>query len=112
MSRLLDIDRFTGIVETFKKDDLTGKIHIKKSQDVEGLLDLNSADRTSSNNSWRGDMHKVASIPLIFIEQWREELKAMGSANINPLARENKLFFIAKLNSRDWAKLRTKEGRI
>ena len=112
MSRLLDIDQFTGIVETFKKDDLTGEIYIKKSQDVEGMLDLNSADRTSSNKSWRGDMHKVASIPLIFIEQWREELKAQGAANINPLARENKLFFIAKLNSRDWAKLRTKEGRI
>ena len=112
MSRLLDLDRFTGIEETFTKDPMTGQVHIKKIQDVEGLLDLNLADKNNANKSWRGDMHKVASIPLIFIEQWREELKAMGAPNINPLARENKNFFIAKLNSRDWAKLRTKEGCI
>ena len=112
MSRLLDVDRFTGIVETFKKDEITGKVYVKKHQDVESLLDLNAADRSNTNKSFRGDMHKVASIPLIFIDQWREELKAMGATNVNPLARENKPFFIAKLNSRDWAKLRTKEGRI
>ena len=29
-----DIDAQTGIIETFSKDAITGKIHIKKEQDV------------------------------------------------------------------------------
>ncbi len=112
MKRLLEVDDFTGIVDTFEQDPMTGKISINKTQEVGDLLDLNQAERLSNSGSFRGDMHKVASIPLIFIDQWREELKAMGAANINPLANANKAFFVGKLNSRNWAKLRTKEGRI
>lgn len=111
MSRLLDIDNFTGIREDFHKDPITGKITIHKSQNTSELLDLNLAEQDVSN-SWKGDMHKVASIPLIIIEMWREELIAKGATNPNPLHKDNKAFFIAKINSGDWSKLRTKRGRI
>lgn len=112
MNRLFDADRFTGIREDFYQDPMTKKIHIKKSQDVVKMLDLNQAEIQSNNKSFKGDMHKVATIPLIFIDMWREELKKIGASNINPLSKENRIFFIAKINSREYSKLRVKEGRI
>jgi len=111
MKRLLDYDQFTGIKETFEKDS-NGRILIKKSQNIDSLLDLNTAEKNNNDKSFRGDMHKVASIPLIFIEMWWNELKEMGAPNPNPLAKENRAFFIAKINNSDFSKLRTKEGRV
>jgi hypothetical protein len=106
-----DYDRFTGINETYIKDEMTGKIAIKKQQHVEPILDQNKIEAID-NGSWKGDMHKVATIPLIVIDMWREELKAMGCEDTNPLSAQNRKFFYAKLNSPEWNKLRTKEGRI
>lgn len=108
MSRIFDIDPLTGIIEKFHKEE--GKIIISKTQDVENTLIHNKADR-AENTGWKGDMHKVASIPLIIADMWREELKAQGR-NPNPFCNENRPFLIAKLNNRDWAKLRTKDGTI
>lgn len=113
MSRIFDVDHHTGIVETFKKDAMTGNIEIKKFQNVDKILDANASDINSQiDNNWRGDMHKVASIPMIVIDMWREELKKQGASDTNPLAKCNKLFLIAKINSSEWSKIRTKEGRI
>lgn len=105
---LFDYDPFTGIREDFHTEE--GKIVISKAQDVESMLDHNQIDR-NNDSGWKGDMHKVASIPLIVCEQWIEELKALGR-NPNLFHESNKLWFVSKLNNSDWGKLRTKEGVI
>jgi len=54
----------------------------------------------------------MASIPPIVIVQWTEELKKHGADCINPLDAKNRKFLLAKLNSPEWNKLRTKQGVI
>lgn len=107
-----DIDAQTGIIETFSKDMMTGEIAIKKTQDVDPFLKANAVERSHQSSNWSGHWHKVASIPPIMIEIWTEELKAKGVSNPYVLAPENRKFLIAKLNSNDFSKLRTKDGRI
>ena len=107
-----DIDAQTGIIETFSKDATTGKIHIHKEQDVNPFLLHNQNEMSSQSSGFKGGWHKMASIPPIVIEMWREEMKAKGYDNTNPLASENKKFLLGKLNSPDWNKLRTKQGVI
>ena len=112
MSTFVDYDPHTGITETFHKDAMTGIIKLNKSQQTQSLTDINKRERIQSGSGWKEEFHKVASIPLIVIELWREELKAMGDRDPNPLAKSNEKWFIAKLNSNDFLKLRTKEGVI
>lgn len=112
MSKLLDFDRQTGITETFHKDEMTGKFAIKKTQDVDAIFKANMEEQNAiGNNTWKGDMHKVASIPLVIWEQWSNELKEQGKHQ-DPGHNSNRAFLIAKLNNRDFLKLRTKQGRI
>jgi hypothetical protein len=112
MAKLLDIDPVSGLVETFDQDKMTGKITVRKFQEVDTLFAENAVLRNSARSGWQGDFHKVASIPLITVEMWWEELKAKGLPNPDPFCKDNKQWLVAKLNSRDWQKLRTKEGRI
>lgn len=112
-SIILDVDKFSGVVETYEKDKMTGKVTINKTQDTSKIFAANAEEQNAiGNRSWQGDMHKVASIPLVVVEQWYNELKALGVQNPSPLHPSNKNFIIAKLNNRDFSKLRTKHGRI
>ncbi len=112
MARFFDKCEQTGIIETFEKDAMTGKISIQKTQDVDPFFEANLQKRNNSARGWAGDWHHVASVPPIQVEIWREELKAKGATDPNPLAKCNEKWLIAKLNSRDFTKLRTKTGRI
>ena len=107
-----DIDAQTGIIETFNQDKMSGKITIHKEQDVQPFLESNKREMTDQSSGFKGDMHKMASIPPIVLEMWREEMKAQGYSNPNPLAVENRVFLKLKLNSPDWNFLRTKQGVI
>ncbi|MGB0945016.1 MAG: hypothetical protein ACPGUE_21620 [Marinomonas sp.] len=107
---LLDDDHFTGIKEVFHKEG--NKITIHKTADVSKELEQNRVDAIQSRSGWKGHMHKVASIPAITLEIWREELKAKGYPDVNPLSAKNRAFLIAKLNNGDYARLRTKEGKL
>ena len=107
-----DIDVQTGIIETFSKDNLTGKITIHKEQDVQPFIKANERALAAQTTGFKGNWHKMASIPPIVIEMWREELKARGDCDPNPLAATNKKFLLGKLNSPEWNKLRTKQGVI
>ena len=110
--QLFDVDRFSGIIEHIGKD-AKGDVVIQRTQDPRSIVNANQAEMNSQvDGNWQGDMHKVASIPLIVIDQWREEMKAAGYPNPNPLATENRTFLIAKINSSEWAGLRTKQGRV
>jgi len=110
--RILDFNKQSGVIETFQQHE--GKNIIRKHQNTDAILKANSAELNgfASGNNWQGDMHKVASIPLIIVDMWREELKAKGVSNPNPLHNDNKTFLIAKINSSEWSKLRTKQGRV
>lgn len=104
MNRILDVRG--DIIETFHHDQMTGISTVKKTQDVEGYLDRNARERSNQVSGWKGDMHKVASIPLILVEQWSKEV---GCDILKP---QNRHFLMAKIKDRDYSKLRTKEGKI
>jgi hypothetical protein len=113
MSKVLfDVDRFSGIVEHIGKNDI-GQNVIQRTQNTDAIVSANRREMNSQvDGSFKGDMHKMASIPLIVIDQWREEMKRQGFPNCNPLATENRVFLVSKLNSDEWSGLRTKQGRI
>jgi len=105
-----DYNEHTGITEHFHKEG--NKITIHKTADISKELQANQMDKVEGRQGWKDAFHKVASIPLIVVEMWREELKKKGADDSNPLSARNRPFLIAKLNNRDLSKLRTKEGRI
>ena len=107
---LLDHNPYTGITEHFHKEGR--KITIHKTADISHELKANRLDMVEGRKGWKESFHKVASIPPIIAEIWREELKAKGADDVNPFSANNRPFLIAKLNNRDFAKLRTKEGKI
>lgn len=78
------------------------------SQDVEPFLDHNKATATMGHNGWTKsrDLKHVASVPLIIVEKWKNEL---GVDVFNP----NHAAAVARLlNDPDWAYLRTSAGRV
>jgi len=105
------IDEQTGIVENYSKDD-NGKIKVYQTQDVKPFVEHNKQANNAASNGFKGDWHRMASIPPIVIVMWTEELKAKGADDPNPLAVCNRKFLLSKLNSPDWNKLRTKQGVI
>ena len=106
MGKLISNDG--DVAEIYHKDNHTGQFHIQLVQDVSQYIRMNQHEFnvTEKGTSWKGGMHKVASIPEVVLAQWWKEL---GS---NPLAKENRRWLTAKLNSRDYYKLRTREGTI
>ena len=104
MEEITDING--DMVETFQYDHTSGKSVIKKTQDVAPYIDQNKVERNNQNSGWKGDLHKVASVPLVIIEQWCKEF------GCNILQTENRHLLMLKLRDRDNSKLRTKEGRI
>jgi len=113
MSKILDVDTFSGVTEFFKKDQITGQVEVKKTQDVSKIFSANTAEQNAiGNQTWKGDMHKVASIPWVIAEEWTNELKAKGAQNTSPFHQSNRAFLISKLNDYNYSKLRTKKGRL
>lgn len=108
---MYDIDAQTGIIEKYSKDD-NGKIKVYQTQDVQPFIEQNKQDKSLATQGFKGNYHKMASIPPIVVVQWTEELKARGADNTNPLDIQNRKFLLAKLNSPEWNKLRTKQGVI
>lgn len=108
---MYDIDQQTGIIEKYSKDD-NGKIKVYQTQDVKPFLEHNKKFEDANGQGFKGDWHRMASIPPIVIVMWTEELKAKGADDPNPLAVCNRKFLLGKLNSPEWNKLRTKQGAI
>jgi len=106
------LDSFDGITERFNQDKMTGDIQIITTQDVDPFFDYNKRQLDNATRGFKGDMHKMASIPPVVIEIWREEMKQAGYDDTNPLSAKNRKFLLSKLNSPDWNKLRTKQGVI
>jgi len=108
--RVIETDVYTGITEQI--DIKNGHTQIKTVQNIDDTLDVNNADRNNSGAGWKGEMHHVARIPMLMIQQWNNELKSEGANDTNIMSANNKKRFIAKLNDYNFSKLRTKTGRI
>jgi hypothetical protein len=106
------LDSYNGVTEHFNTDKMTGEVQIITTQDVDPFFEYNKAQYDNATRGFKGDMHKMASIPLVVIQMWREELKAKGADNTDPTSKPNRNFLMSKLNSPDWNKLRTKQGII
>jgi len=96
------------IIHTISHDEMTDKTTVASTQDVDPYLKANKEERESQTSITKmGDgLQKIASIPLTVIEIWRKEL---GS---DPLSQANRGWLMRKLQSPDFAKLRTRNGRF
>ena len=106
MSKPQLLDAYGDIIETMQYDDATGRTIVSKHQDVEPYLDEIARQRNQQESGWKGDLHKVATVPMVIIDQWNQEFKC------NVLLKENRHLLMLKLNDPNYSKLRTKEGRI
>lgn len=109
-SRVLDRDPLTGVTEILHYDGATDEITLELRQES-SLYDLNAAEYAAHSDygpsRWNGEMHKVASIPLV--ELWR--LQREGIIDRDGVV-TNDAAFTRVLNDRDFSKWRTKGGRL
>ena len=80
-----------------------GKVHLKKTQDISGILKDNAAMR---NVKQTGDVRKIASIPNVMIV----ELKDKHGIDLFNLNTESKKRLMRLLNSNDYKHLKTING--
>jgi len=104
MADLLDVNG--DVIEKFHYDEMEGRSVVETVQDVAPYLDQNQREKNNQSSGWKGGLHKVASIPLVLIQQWNKEY------GCNVLEPKNRHLIMAKLNDKDYSKLRTKDGRI
>ena len=109
-----EYDPNTGITEEFWYEEVPGpssdKIHIRRYQDVEGVLDLNKAQQNMDDHSGRkfskddGIFH-AARIPFAIIEKWMRE---DGFNWFTASSAERR----KKLNDRDYQHLRVRNAKL
>lgn len=106
MKRLLE--KRGDVTEIYKRDNGDSKFHIEIVQDVSKYLRKNRYDQGEfrRGSRWGKGMHKVASIPEVVLAEWWKEL------GDNPLAKHNRKWLIAKLNSNEFSLLRSRLGRL
>lgn len=114
MSILLDVDPLTGAIETMDFEEVTGKLTIARSMDLQPILDATEMVRNDASEAWRGannEMWHVASVPLIVLGDWVKEFnrgKAPADrihSSLDP--RDDwQRFFWGKLSSSDYYKFK------
>lgn len=62
--RLLSRDPVTGVETYFHYHDDRDAFTLETVQQVDDVLDANKRDYNDAQTGWKGDMHKVASIPM------------------------------------------------
>lgn len=87
-----------------------GKLVVKRTQDTTGYLEANKAEMNEAP-SWRPysntSLRRVASIPMIVVEAWMKE-----GVNIFDPSPDMQKKIAAKLNSNEYAYLRTSTGKM
>ena len=99
--RLLDENNAAGIKRFFSYNEQADTYTIRTEQEVTDLVDSNKAAANAASGNWKGDMHKVASIPLNVYY----DLKRRGILD-DPKRLK------AWLNDPDNRHFRTKHGRV
>jgi hypothetical protein len=95
-----------GIKANVHHDKDADSVTISHSQDVSGILKQNRIAREQELK--RGaEMYKVASIPAVVVMEWMKEGINVMAPNREDLKRMKK-----KLNSPDYAYLRTGGGKL
>ena len=94
------------IISTLHHDSVTDTTTISQTQDVDPYLEANKRQRDAQTSLTKmGDgLQKIASIPLILIDQWSKEI---GS---EPLHLSNRRWLMIRLNDPEYSKLRTRKG--
>ena len=100
-SRILAENPETGVVTFWHDDDATGQIIVENRVDVESVIAANKDVTNLKSGNWKGDMHQVASIPIIVYD----DLKRRGIVDDQPRFRQ-------WLNDADNRFFRTKEGVV
>lgn len=90
------------ITTKFQRDN--GRIVVVRSQDVGAYLEQNRRERNDFQKRRNEKMRKVAEIPLIVAEAWMREGINIFDNNDNKKIQQ-------KLNSNEYAYLRTSPGR-
>ena len=98
-----------GIIETEHKfDEQEQNLNTNYNKYVEPIINLNKEERNSfSGYNASRDARKVASIPLVVIYQWLAE---DGFLFTQLPQLEQTEYLRKKLNSPEWAYLKTSEG--
>jgi hypothetical protein len=88
--------------------DEVGQLVITATQDVEPILDYAKAARSDGTRGYTPsrDMRRVAVIPLVIAEKWKNEL------GVDVFNKDHQRKVAALLNDPDWAYLRTCDGRV
>jgi len=91
-----------------KHDQMEDKLHIAHSQDVSSIISSNKAafNATEKTDKW-GDWNRVASIPSVVVMAWMKE-----GINVMAPTYEDQKKIKKKLNSPEYAYLRTRKGRL
>jgi hypothetical protein len=101
------IDLSTDI-KTALKGQEGGKLVVKRTQNVEPILELNKAAQAEAAGGWRRTHGKtrryIAEIPNIVIEAWLNEGFNIFQVSEKELRK--------KLDSAEWSYLKTIPGRI
>jgi len=100
-TRLLEFDPVTRTRSVFHYDNQDETFVISTEQDVAEIVDDNKALANQHDGNWRGDMHRVASIPL---SVW-QELQRKGIA-------KDKAALRRWLNDSDNRCFRTRPGTV
>ena len=102
--RVLDYDAATGITQWFHYDDATGDVGLETQQDVGLVIESTKGafNQTDERAPWKGDVHKVASIPMVI---YHELAKISNNFKDQRVVRK-------WLNDRDNSVFRTRPGRV
>lgn len=89
-------------------DAAEDKLHISHEQDVSDILASNRASASAKDKHARwNDFERVASIPAVVVMEWMKE-----GINVMAPNADDKRRIKAKLNSPEYAYLRTRGGRL
>ena len=102
--RVLDYDPATGITQWLHYDDATGDMGLETQQDVGLVIEgtKEAFNQTDERAPWKGDVHKVASIPMVI---YHELAKISNNFKDQRVVRK-------WLNDRDNSVFRTRPGRV
>lgn len=106
ISKLFDEDPITGKREFWHYNPDNDTATIETQVDVEDLVDTNKYEHNlhdGANSPWKGDIHRVASIPMPI---W-EDLRRKGM-----LPHQDEAAFRRWLNDPDNRAFRTRPGRV